>query len=177
MEQTPADARAAPSASAPNDIVMDIHSSPKRPRDPAQDIKVSQRATPFAPAQLESQIVTTEYLSRELARACQSLAHHTTPMGRCRKSVDTWAPLSEESQSRSTTTKPAKWLGNLGNSATLAAVHHHGQAQTTPLRESTRNPDTTCSKEQAPPSTAKAHPPDAESNLSSSAPVAPRVWP
>eukprot|EP00962_Isochrysis_galbana_P027746 scaffold8736_cov114-Isochrysis_galbana.AAC.2 len=54
MEQTPADARAAPSASAPNDIVMDIHSSPKRPRDPAQDNMVSQRATPFAPAQLES---------------------------------------------------------------------------------------------------------------------------
>eukprot|EP00962_Isochrysis_galbana_P005458 scaffold1485_cov124-Isochrysis_galbana.AAC.2 len=50
MEQTPADARAAPSASAPNHIVMDIHSSPKRPRDPAPDNKVSQRATPSAPA-------------------------------------------------------------------------------------------------------------------------------
>eukprot|EP00962_Isochrysis_galbana_P026600 scaffold8263_cov104-Isochrysis_galbana.AAC.9 len=36
MEQTPADARAAPSASEPNDIVMDIHSSPKRPREAAQ---------------------------------------------------------------------------------------------------------------------------------------------
>eukprot|EP00962_Isochrysis_galbana_P006747 scaffold1816_cov134-Isochrysis_galbana.AAC.6 len=45
MEQLPADARAAPSASGPNDIVMDIASSPKRPRDPAQDNKVSQRAT------------------------------------------------------------------------------------------------------------------------------------
>eukprot|EP00962_Isochrysis_galbana_P006593 scaffold1761_cov108-Isochrysis_galbana.AAC.4 len=54
MEQTPADARAAPSpsGSAPNDIVMDIHSSPKRPCDPVQDNKVSQRATPFAPAKL-----------------------------------------------------------------------------------------------------------------------------
>eukprot|EP00962_Isochrysis_galbana_P025173 scaffold7734_cov146-Isochrysis_galbana.AAC.2 len=30
MEQLPADARAAPSASAPNDIVMDIASSPKK---------------------------------------------------------------------------------------------------------------------------------------------------
>eukprot|EP00962_Isochrysis_galbana_P025854 scaffold7997_cov126-Isochrysis_galbana.AAC.8 len=47
MEQLPADARAAPSASAPNDTVMDIASSPKRPRDPAQDNRVSQRATPF----------------------------------------------------------------------------------------------------------------------------------
>eukprot|EP00962_Isochrysis_galbana_P005890 scaffold1586_cov116-Isochrysis_galbana.AAC.2 len=28
-------------------------------------------------------------------------------MGRCRKSVDTWAPLSEEPQSRSTTTTPS----------------------------------------------------------------------
>eukprot|EP00962_Isochrysis_galbana_P022326 scaffold6667_cov111-Isochrysis_galbana.AAC.5 len=43
MEQTPADARAAPSASAPNDIVMGIQSSPKRPRDPAQGNMVSQR--------------------------------------------------------------------------------------------------------------------------------------
>eukprot|EP00962_Isochrysis_galbana_P059808 scaffold33572_cov122-Isochrysis_galbana.AAC.2 len=58
-EQTPADARAAPSASAPNDIDMGIPSSPKRPRDPAQDIKVevSPRAMPFAPAMLESQLV------------------------------------------------------------------------------------------------------------------------
>eukprot|EP00962_Isochrysis_galbana_P002266 scaffold594_cov116-Isochrysis_galbana.AAC.6 len=38
----------AASASAPNDIVMDIHSSPKRPRDPAQGNMVSQRATPNA---------------------------------------------------------------------------------------------------------------------------------
>eukprot|EP00962_Isochrysis_galbana_P022513 scaffold6733_cov100-Isochrysis_galbana.AAC.1 len=122
MEQTPADARAAPSASAPNDIVMDIHSSPKRPRDPAQDNKVSQRATHSAPAKLEIQIVTSEYLPRELARAChQSLAHHTTPMGRCRKYVDTRAPLSEEPQSRSTTTNPAARLGNHGNSALQAA--------------------------------------------------------
>eukprot|EP00962_Isochrysis_galbana_P046539 scaffold18751_cov245-Isochrysis_galbana.AAC.7 len=82
MEQTPADARAAPSASAPNDIGMGIASSPKRPRDPAHDNKVSPRATPFAPAMLESQIVTTENLSREPARACQSLAHHTTLTGR-----------------------------------------------------------------------------------------------
>eukprot|EP00962_Isochrysis_galbana_P030058 scaffold9726_cov119-Isochrysis_galbana.AAC.7 len=50
MEQTPADAHAAPSASAPNDVDMGIPSSPKRPRDPAQDNKVSQRATPIAPA-------------------------------------------------------------------------------------------------------------------------------
>eukprot|EP00962_Isochrysis_galbana_P020658 scaffold6050_cov107-Isochrysis_galbana.AAC.2 len=33
MEYPPADARAAPSASAPTDTVMDIASSPKRPRD------------------------------------------------------------------------------------------------------------------------------------------------
>eukprot|EP00962_Isochrysis_galbana_P056973 scaffold29143_cov143-Isochrysis_galbana.AAC.1 len=60
MEQTPADARAAPSASEPNDVDMGITSSPKRPRDPAQDNKVSPRATQFDPAMLESQIRTTE---------------------------------------------------------------------------------------------------------------------
>eukprot|EP00962_Isochrysis_galbana_P048875 scaffold20513_cov130-Isochrysis_galbana.AAC.4 len=52
-------------------------------------------------------------------------------MGRCRKSVDTWAPLYEESQSRSTTTTPAERLGNHGNSATLAAVHQCSLQQTT----------------------------------------------
>eukprot|EP00962_Isochrysis_galbana_P018112 scaffold5220_cov147-Isochrysis_galbana.AAC.1 len=36
MEHTPADARAAPSASVPNNTIMRIPSSPKRPRDPAQ---------------------------------------------------------------------------------------------------------------------------------------------
>jgi len=75
MEQTPADARAAPSAPAPNDIVMDIHSSPKRPRDPAQDNKVSQlRATPSAPAKLEIQIVTTEYLPRDVGKNIRILS-------------------------------------------------------------------------------------------------------
>eukprot|EP00962_Isochrysis_galbana_P052722 scaffold24189_cov100-Isochrysis_galbana.AAC.5 len=49
-----ADARAAPSASEPNDVDMGIASSPKRPRDPAQDNKVSPRATQFDPAMLES---------------------------------------------------------------------------------------------------------------------------
>eukprot|EP00962_Isochrysis_galbana_P048918 scaffold20566_cov135-Isochrysis_galbana.AAC.7 len=43
MEQSPADARAAPSASAPNDIVMDIHSSPKRPREPLARRRVWRR--------------------------------------------------------------------------------------------------------------------------------------
>eukprot|EP00962_Isochrysis_galbana_P051251 scaffold22626_cov108-Isochrysis_galbana.AAC.2 len=64
MEQLPADARATPSASAPNDIVMDIASSPKRPRDPAQDNKVSQRATHFDPAMLEIQRPSTLEQSR-----------------------------------------------------------------------------------------------------------------
>eukprot|EP00962_Isochrysis_galbana_P015084 scaffold4328_cov135-Isochrysis_galbana.AAC.5 len=105
MEQLPADARAAPSASEPNDTVMDIHASPKRQRESSQGNMVSQSATSTASVLPESQSVTTVLLHRAPARACQSLAHHTTPMGRCRKSVDTWAPLSEESQSRSTTTQ------------------------------------------------------------------------
>eukprot|EP00962_Isochrysis_galbana_P046594 scaffold18782_cov118-Isochrysis_galbana.AAC.4 len=111
---------------------MGIPSSPKRPRDPAQDNKVSPRAAPFAPApaMLESQLVTTEYLSREPVRACQSLAHHTTLTGRCRKSVDTWAPLCEESQSRSTTTKPAERLGNHGNNAPPAQCIRPGRGKT-----------------------------------------------
>eukprot|EP00962_Isochrysis_galbana_P050083 scaffold21553_cov248-Isochrysis_galbana.AAC.1 len=116
MEHLPADARAAPSASAPNDTVMDNLESPKRPREASQGNMVSQRATPTASVLPESQSVTTELLPRAPARACQSLAHHTTP-SRCRKSVDTWAPLSEESQSRSTTTNPAERLGKHGNSA------------------------------------------------------------
>jgi len=117
MEHPPADARAAPSASVPNDTVMDIASSPKRPRDPAQDNRVSQSATPFDPALLEIHVCTTECLLREHVRACQSLAHHTTPMGRCRKSVDNWAPPCEGPQSRSTTTKPAERLGKSISSA------------------------------------------------------------
>eukprot|EP00962_Isochrysis_galbana_P006883 scaffold1861_cov111-Isochrysis_galbana.AAC.12 len=122
MEQLPADARAAPSASEPNDTVKDIHASPKRPRESTQGNMVSQSATSIASVLPESQSVTTVLLPRAPARACcQSLAHHTTPMGRCRKPVDTWAPLSEESQSRSTTTTPAERLGNQGNSALLAA--------------------------------------------------------
>eukprot|EP00962_Isochrysis_galbana_P027417 scaffold8624_cov110-Isochrysis_galbana.AAC.13 len=103
---------------------MDIASSPKRPRDPAQDNKVSQRATPFDPAMLEIQVRTTDCLLREPARACQSLAHHTTLTGRCPKSVDTWAPLCEEPQSRSTTSNAAERRRKQGYSATLAAVHH-----------------------------------------------------
>eukprot|EP00962_Isochrysis_galbana_P002889 scaffold797_cov168-Isochrysis_galbana.AAC.3 len=70
MEQFPADARAAPSASVPNDTVMDIASSPKRPRDPAQDNRVSQRAAPFDPAMLEIQVCTTKCLRRIERRPC-----------------------------------------------------------------------------------------------------------
>eukprot|EP00962_Isochrysis_galbana_P035426 scaffold12139_cov111-Isochrysis_galbana.AAC.7 len=93
MEHLPADARAAPSASEPNDTVMDIHESPKRPREASQGNMVSQRATQTASVLTESQSVTTDLLPRAPARACQSLAHHTTPTGRCRKSVDSphWA--------------------------------------------------------------------------------------
>eukprot|EP00962_Isochrysis_galbana_P029613 scaffold9490_cov128-Isochrysis_galbana.AAC.1 len=162
MEQLPADARAAPSASAPNDTVMDIASSPKRPRDPAQDNRVSQRATPFDPAMLEIQGCTTKCLLREPARACQSLAHHTTPMGRCRKTVDTSAPPAEEPQSRSTTTNAAERRRKQGNSATQAAVHHCSHLQTTSVRESTRASDTNCSKEQTLPPTTSSFSTEAE---------------
>eukprot|EP00962_Isochrysis_galbana_P018283 scaffold5282_cov132-Isochrysis_galbana.AAC.1 len=125
MEQTPADARAAPSASAPNDTVMDIHASPKRPREQAQGNMVSQRATTNAPLWSESQSVTTDLLSRAHTPACQSLAHHTTPMGRCRKSVDNWAPPCEGPQSRSTTTQSAERLEKTESGAVLAAVYHY----------------------------------------------------
>eukprot|EP00962_Isochrysis_galbana_P016039 scaffold4588_cov112-Isochrysis_galbana.AAC.1 len=47
---------------------MGIASSPKRPRDPAQDNKVSQRATQFDPAMLESQFRTTKCLRTETER-------------------------------------------------------------------------------------------------------------
>eukprot|EP00962_Isochrysis_galbana_P017607 scaffold5060_cov123-Isochrysis_galbana.AAC.4 len=110
MEQSPADARAAPLASEPNDIVMDIHSSPKRPPDSAQGNMVSQSATSNASPRPESQSETTVLLSRAPATACQSLAHHTTLPSRCLKSVDNWAPLCEEPQSRSTTIQSAERL-------------------------------------------------------------------
>eukprot|EP00962_Isochrysis_galbana_P044496 scaffold17290_cov157-Isochrysis_galbana.AAC.3 len=45
-------------------------------------------------------------LSRAHVPACQSLAHHTTPMGRCRKSVDNWAPPCEGQQPRQTSRVP-----------------------------------------------------------------------
>eukprot|EP00962_Isochrysis_galbana_P030592 scaffold9926_cov117-Isochrysis_galbana.AAC.6 len=63
MEQTPADARAAPSASEPNDTVMDIHASPKRQRESSQGNMVRQRATTNAPLGPESQSETTDLLS------------------------------------------------------------------------------------------------------------------
>eukprot|EP00962_Isochrysis_galbana_P043046 scaffold16261_cov151-Isochrysis_galbana.AAC.1 len=62
MEHLPADARAAPSASEPNDTVMDIHESPKRPREASQGNMVSQGATQTASVLPESQSVTTDLL-------------------------------------------------------------------------------------------------------------------
>eukprot|EP00962_Isochrysis_galbana_P061074 scaffold36274_cov125-Isochrysis_galbana.AAC.4 len=69
MEQLPADARAAPSASGPNDVDMGIASSPKRPRDPTQDNKRCWRTS------LGRQNVCPESLPEP---ASQSLAHHTS---------------------------------------------------------------------------------------------------
>eukprot|EP00962_Isochrysis_galbana_P021887 scaffold6470_cov124-Isochrysis_galbana.AAC.4 len=140
--------RAAPSASGPNDIVMDIASSPKRPRDPAQDNKVSQRATPFDPAMLEIQVSTTNCQLREPARACQSLAHHTT--------------LTGATESQHNLIRSRKAQRKQGNSAILAAVLHCSHPQTTPERESTRVSDITCSKEQIPPPTTPSFSPDVE---------------
>eukprot|EP00962_Isochrysis_galbana_P050482 scaffold21857_cov112-Isochrysis_galbana.AAC.3 len=110
MEQTPADARAAPSASGPTDMATETPPSPKRPRDPSSDNKVSQRATSSDPVWPERQIVTTENQPTAPASACQSLAHPTTPMGRWLKSVDCWVLLCEGLQSRSTTTLKAERL-------------------------------------------------------------------
>eukprot|EP00962_Isochrysis_galbana_P017895 scaffold5151_cov125-Isochrysis_galbana.AAC.1 len=146
MEQTPADARAAPSASEPNDIDMGIPSSPKRPRDPAQGNMKSQRATPNAPAMLESQPETTESLSSDPARACQSLAHHTTLTGRSHRVAA--QPYNQPKGSK-------KSKRQLSTTADFCRRH------TTPSRES-RDPDTTSSKEQAPLSTISAHSSGAE---------------
>eukprot|EP00962_Isochrysis_galbana_P030840 scaffold10025_cov119-Isochrysis_galbana.AAC.8 len=54
--------------------------SPKRPRNPSSDNKVSRRSTTFDPVWPESQIRMTQNLSTStaLANACQSLAHSTT---------------------------------------------------------------------------------------------------
>eukprot|EP00962_Isochrysis_galbana_P012242 scaffold3459_cov119-Isochrysis_galbana.AAC.5 len=65
MEQSPADACAAPSASGPTDMATETPPSPKRPRDPSSDNKVSQSAATIDPVWPESQIVivTTGNLS------------------------------------------------------------------------------------------------------------------
>eukprot|EP00962_Isochrysis_galbana_P021545 scaffold6356_cov118-Isochrysis_galbana.AAC.6 len=121
MEQTPADARAAPSASGPTDMATDTPPSPKRPRDPSSDNKVSQRATSFEPVWPERQTVTTGNLPTAPASACQSLAHPTTLMGRWLKSVDCQVLLCEGLQSRSTTTLLAERLRRSDNPVCLVA--------------------------------------------------------
>eukprot|EP00962_Isochrysis_galbana_P014521 scaffold4160_cov130-Isochrysis_galbana.AAC.6 len=93
MKQTPADARAAPSASVPNDVDMGIASSPKRPRDLAQDNKVSQRATQFDPAMLESQFRTTKCLPRE---SLPNLPHPETITG-----SRSWSRITQIGQNES----------------------------------------------------------------------------
>eukprot|EP00962_Isochrysis_galbana_P031035 scaffold10093_cov104-Isochrysis_galbana.AAC.4 len=66
MEQSPADARAAPfrplgrpTWSRKTDMLTETPPSPKRPRDPPSGNKVSQRATTFDPVWPESQFVTS----------------------------------------------------------------------------------------------------------------------
>eukprot|EP00962_Isochrysis_galbana_P007608 scaffold2058_cov115-Isochrysis_galbana.AAC.20 len=119
MEVEPADARPASSASGPADTAPTDMSAQKRPRDPASDNMVSSSPMQYAPAMPASQFVTvtTVFLSTDTGRACQSLAHHTTLMGRCLKSADRWAPLCVGLQSRSTSTqiaerqRTASWRG------------------------------------------------------------------
>eukprot|EP00962_Isochrysis_galbana_P040155 scaffold14521_cov121-Isochrysis_galbana.AAC.3 len=125
MEQLPADARAAPSASGPTDMATETPPSPKRPRDPTSDNKVSQGAITSDPVWPERQIVTTENLSTAPANACQSqsLAHPTTLMGRWLKSVECWVLLCEGLQSRSTTTLLAVRLKRSDNHVCLAEDH------------------------------------------------------
>eukprot|EP00962_Isochrysis_galbana_P043511 scaffold16587_cov141-Isochrysis_galbana.AAC.9 len=79
MELKPADARDAPSASAPTTMSMAMPLPPRHPRSPGRGNMVSQRATFAAPAWPEHQHNTTACAPRGApARSCQSLAHHTT---------------------------------------------------------------------------------------------------
>ena len=80
MEHLPADARAAPSASVPNDTVMDHLESPKRPREASQGNMVSQRATSSASVLPESQIVTTDLLPTEHLPEPARALHITPPL-------------------------------------------------------------------------------------------------
>eukprot|EP00962_Isochrysis_galbana_P001918 scaffold496_cov119-Isochrysis_galbana.AAC.8 len=107
-EVEPADARPASSASGPADTSPTDMSAQKCPRDPASGNMVSSSPMQYAPAMPASQFVTTDFLSTDTGRACQSLAHHTTLMGRCLKSADRWAPLCVGLQSRSTSTQTAE---------------------------------------------------------------------
>eukprot|EP00962_Isochrysis_galbana_P012458 scaffold3536_cov146-Isochrysis_galbana.AAC.1 len=76
MEQTPADARAAPSASGPTDMATETPPSPKRPRDPSSDTKVSQRDTTFEPVWPENQIRTTDTIP--VCSTCQCMPEPCT---------------------------------------------------------------------------------------------------
>eukprot|EP00962_Isochrysis_galbana_P032642 scaffold10768_cov166-Isochrysis_galbana.AAC.2 len=156
MEQSPADARAAPSASGPTDMATETPPSPKRPRDPSSDNKVSKRATSFDPVWPERQIVTTGNLPTAPASACQSLAHPTTPMGRWLKSVDCWVLLCEGLQSRSTTTLLAERLRRANNTVSHDADPLGRQLQPT-LSRGTLGTASRSSLRQSPRHTTTAH--------------------
>eukprot|EP00962_Isochrysis_galbana_P039178 scaffold14022_cov108-Isochrysis_galbana.AAC.3 len=128
MEVEPADARPASSASGPADTAPTDMSAQKRPRDPASDNTVSSSPVQNAPAMLASQSVTTVFLSTDTGRASESLAHHTTLMGRCLKSADRWAPLCVGLQSRSTSTQTAE----RHRTACWRGEYHSNRLQTIP---------------------------------------------
>jgi hypothetical protein len=88
MEHARADARAAPPASGPGNKDTSVPDSPKRQREPALANMVSPGATLRATAIAEIQRSSPERKRPTRASTSQSLAHHATLTGRCRKPAD-----------------------------------------------------------------------------------------
>jgi len=169
MEVEPADARPASSASGPVDTApTDRHVGAEASARPSigqhGELKPRAKCSSDACAPICDD-VTTDFLSTDTGRACQSLAHHITLVGRCLKSAGRWAPLCVGLQSRSTSTQTAErhrtacWRleGGGGNTTPADCGQSRHRAECGP-----RASDKTSLQEQAPHPTPSAHPSGAE---------------
>jgi hypothetical protein len=126
MERAPADARAALSAAEPADMDMTVPQLPRRDREPASLIRVSQRATEKDSREHENEKVAHSNISPAWAGTSSSLAHHVTLTGRCFETAGTWPSPSEELRARSTPDKHAerqKMVRRSGQTSTEALSH------------------------------------------------------
>jgi hypothetical protein len=127
MELAPADARAAPSAAQPADMDQTVPASPKRQRPTAQPPKVSQRASQKSPGTPENQTIALSRVCLSGNSTSQSLAHHTTLMGRCLKSALAKPSPGEELSHRSTYNHSAERHQKTGLSCEVRYDQHTSQ--------------------------------------------------